>query len=59
MGELAELALDIMAIPDTSAAAERVFSQCGIATTNRRMRLSEKRLKDEAMIRLNADFLYK
>ena len=54
---LAELALDVMAIPATSAGLERGFSHCGIATAGRRHRLTAQNLEDEIMVRLNRDFL--
>ena len=59
MKELALLALDILAVPATSAGTERVFSHAGIATANRRQRLSAENLENEVMMRVNSDFLEK
>lgn len=65
---LRQLALTILAIPSSSAGAERMFSTMGILLNARRNRLSEKavqvlsrammgRLQAETVFQMNAKFV--
>ncbi len=50
---LANIALDILAVPATTAPVERIFSQTGLCTGDRRDNLSDENLEMEVMIRVN------
>lgn len=54
---LQHLALTNLAIPASSAASERVFSQCDIATKDRRNRTQFKLLNLKLIIHLNKKML--
>ena len=50
---LADVALDILSCPPSSAVVERVFSKAGFATAGRRMNLSGENLEREVMFQTN------
>ena len=50
---IANIAVDILAIPATTAPIERVFSQARLCLGIYRERLSDKNLKEELLIRVN------
>ena len=54
---LSAVAVDILAIPATSAPVERVFSTAGESTVGKRNRLSDKNLECEVLLRKNRHFL--
>ena len=54
---LSSIALDILAIPATSAPVEQVFSTAGESTAGKRNRLSDKNLEREVLLRRNRHFL--
>ena len=50
---LHKIAIDILCVPATSAAAERVFSQAGLCSSVLRWRLSDENWESEVMMRVN------
>ena len=55
---LATVAVDVLAIPGSSAPVERVFSTAGESTSGRRNRLADKNLEREVLLRKNKDYLF-
>lgn len=55
--KITPLALDVLCIPASSAAVERVFSTAGISTKGQRNRLSDKNLENEVLLTKNRHFL--
>jgi hypothetical protein len=56
-GPLAELAKCLLPVPATSAPVERVFSQAGIATCNRKNRTGPQLLKKKLMLQMNEKYI--
>lgn len=54
---LYKIAIDVLAIPATSAPAERVFSRASYILERNRHHLSDKKLEDELFCKVNVDFL--
>jgi len=54
---LCRVAVDILCVPATSAAVERVFSQAGLCSSYLRSRLSDQNLETEVMVRVNKKLL--
>ncbi len=54
---LPAIALDVMAIPATTAPVERVFSHAGCVLGLRRLRLTDENLEREVMMRFNRHFM--
>ena len=54
---IASVAFDILTIPGSSAAVERVFSTAGHATMGKRNRLADQNLEREVIIRKNKKYL--
>lgn len=54
---LHKVAIDILCVPATSAAVERVFSQAGLSASVLRSRLSDQNLESEVMVRVNRELL--
>ena len=54
---LSAIAIDILAIPATSAPVERSFSAAGDSTIGKRNRLSDKNLEREVFLKKNKHFL--
>lgn len=54
---ISAVAVDILAIPATSAPVERVFSSAGESTAGKRNRLSDKNLEREVLLKKNKYFL--
>ena len=54
---LSPVAIDVLAIPASSAPVERVFSTAGESTTGKRNRLSDHNLEREVLLRKNRHFL--
>ena len=54
---LADIALDILSFPASSAGCERLFSFAGIATSGKRTCVGAQTLENELMLRMNFDFI--
>ena len=54
---LSSMAVDILTIPGSSTAVERVFSVAGESTSGKRNRLADKNLEREVLIRKNKMYL--
>ena len=54
---LADIALDILSYPASSAGCERLFSYAGIATSGKRTCVGAETLENELMLRMNLDFV--
>ena len=54
---LSTIALDVLAIPASSAPIERVFSTAGDSTSGKRNRLADKNLEREILLKKNKHFL--
>lgn len=54
---IAELALQVLAIPATSAGIERIFSLAGFVLEKRRFRLNSTSLENELFVKINRKFL--
>ena len=54
---LSPVAIDVLAIPASSAPVERVVSTAGESTTGKRNRLSDHNLEREVLLRKNRHFL--
>ncbi len=55
--KLSKVAMSLLVIPATSAPAERIFSQCSLATSGRRGKLEGFNLKREVMLEVNSAFV--
>ena len=54
---LSTIAIDVLTVPASSAAIERVFSTAGDSTTGKRNRLADKNLEREVLLKKNKHFL--
>ena len=54
---LSSIALDILAVPASSAPVERVFSTAGDSTAGKRNRLADQSLEREILLKKNKHFL--
>ena len=55
--ELAELALDVLAVPVTSAGIEHVFSIASIVQGSRRYSLGAESSENELFVRINSQYI--
>ena len=51
--DLAKIAMDLLAVPSTSTASERLFSAAGYLSQNRSSRISPKHLEMRCLLKTN------